>query len=167
MTATISHSPFLKMIISIKYFLIIDSVCRDLSNNKGLKGTLPSSIGNLKKLDTLYEKFIVARVYIYSTCVVTVPSFEVILFHECRILVGCSFFGPIPESIGSLKELIYLWVFGLCCISFYVVGWFIWGFCGVCCVFSFLYQHALLCIPGPHFGMFWIHYLSKKREKKK
>ncbi|MCE5166574.1 hypothetical protein HAX54_022040, partial [Datura stramonium] len=46
----------------------------DLSNNVGLKGTLPPSIGNLKNLTTL-------------------------------ILVGCSFFGPIPESIGSLQQL--------------------------------------------------------------
>ncbi|OIT00740.1 putative leucine-rich repeat receptor-like protein kinase [Nicotiana attenuata] len=50
----------------------------NLSNNVGLKGTLPSSIGNLKNLTTI-------------------------------ILVGCSFFGPIPESISSLHQLVYMY----------------------------------------------------------
>ncbi|XP_028126329.1 probable leucine-rich repeat receptor-like protein kinase At5g49770 isoform X1 [Camellia sinensis] len=48
----------------------------DLSNNKGLTGTLPSLIGNLNQLTTL-------------------------------ILIGCSFFGPIPDSIGSLQQLVF------------------------------------------------------------
>ncbi|CAL5345188.1 unnamed protein product [Camellia sinensis] len=48
----------------------------DLSNNKGLTGTLPSLVGNLNQLTTL-------------------------------ILIGCSFFGPIPDSIGSLQQLVF------------------------------------------------------------
>ncbi|XP_028126332.1 probable leucine-rich repeat receptor-like protein kinase At5g49770 isoform X4 [Camellia sinensis] len=43
----------------------------DLSNNKGLTGTLPSLIGNLNQLTTF-------------------------------------FFGPIPDSIGSLQQLVFL-----------------------------------------------------------
>ncbi|KAL7213975.1 hypothetical protein ACSBR1_026410 [Camellia fascicularis] len=49
----------------------------DLSNNKGLTGTLSSLIGNLNQLTTL-------------------------------ILIGCSFFSPIPDSIGSLQQLVFL-----------------------------------------------------------
>ncbi|KAI7742485.1 hypothetical protein M8C21_007169 [Ambrosia artemisiifolia] len=53
----------------------------DLSNNKEIKAILPTSIQNLKNLTT---------------------------FYACRILVGCSFSGPIPDSIGYLDQLVFL-----------------------------------------------------------
>ncbi|KAK4378762.1 hypothetical protein RND71_000624 [Anisodus tanguticus] len=34
------------------------------------------------------------------------PDFRMAIL--CRILVGCSFFGPIPESIGSLQQLVFI-----------------------------------------------------------
>ncbi|KAL9448745.1 hypothetical protein AB3S75_016111 [Citrus x aurantiifolia] len=57
--------------------LTVNSSYRDLSYNKDLRGPLPTTVGNLKKLPNL-------------------------------ILVGCSFSRPIPDSIGSLQELVYM-----------------------------------------------------------
>ncbi|XP_071694606.1 leucine-rich repeat receptor protein kinase HPCA1-like [Rutidosis leptorrhynchoides] len=52
----------------------------DLSNNKGIKANLPTSIGKLKNLTVL-------------------------------ILVGCNFHGPIPDSLGSLSQLLFFYLF--------------------------------------------------------
>ncbi|KVI01670.1 hypothetical protein Ccrd_020050, partial [Cynara cardunculus var. scolymus] len=52
-------------------------LCRDLSYNKGLTGSLTPEIGKLRKLTNL-------------------------------IVVGCSFIGPIPDTIGNLERLTIL-----------------------------------------------------------
>jgi hypothetical protein len=47
-----------------KYSLICYAACRDLSSNSGLSGSLPTSIGNLKQLTTLYTLTLRANSYI-------------------------------------------------------------------------------------------------------
>lgn len=44
---------YLSPAISILHVLLFVSVCRDLSYNKGLTGSLPPAIGNMKKLSNL------------------------------------------------------------------------------------------------------------------
>jgi hypothetical protein len=46
------------------YSLICYGACRDLSSNSGLSGPLPTSIGNLRQLTTLYVLTLRANSYI-------------------------------------------------------------------------------------------------------
>ncbi|CDO97683.1 unnamed protein product [Coffea canephora] len=73
----------------------------DLSNNIGLKGTIPSSIGNLKKLSTL----------ILVGCSFSGPIPDSIGSLSRLVYISLnsnSFSGPIPPSIGNLSNLSWL-----------------------------------------------------------
>lgn len=73
----------------------------DLSNNKGLKGTLPSSIGNLNKLDTL----ILVGCSFFGPIPESIGSLKELIYLG---LNNNSFIGPIPRSIGNLSKLSWL-----------------------------------------------------------
>ncbi|CAI9770179.1 unnamed protein product [Fraxinus pennsylvanica] len=77
------------------------SGCRDLSNNIGLKGSLPESIGNLKKLSTL----ILVGCSFYGPIPEAIGSLDQLTFLS---LNNNSFNGPIPSSIGNLTRLSWL-----------------------------------------------------------
>ncbi|CAI9770180.1 unnamed protein product [Fraxinus pennsylvanica] len=73
----------------------------DLSNNIGLKGSLPESIGNLKKLSTL----ILVGCSFYGPIPEAIGSLDQLTFLS---LNNNSFNGPIPSSIGNLTRLSWL-----------------------------------------------------------
>nr|GMD47165.1 probable leucine-rich repeat receptor-like protein kinase At5g49770 [Ipomoea batatas] len=73
----------------------------DLSNNIGLKGTLPSSIGNLKNLTTL----ILVSCSFFGQIPDSIGSLQQLVFIS---LTSNSFNGPIPHSIGNLSKLSWL-----------------------------------------------------------
>ncbi|XP_009593371.1 leucine-rich repeat receptor protein kinase HPCA1-like [Nicotiana tomentosiformis] len=73
----------------------------DLSNNVGLKGTLPSSIGNLKNLTTL----ILVGCSFFGPIPESIGSLQQLVFIS---LTSNSFTGPIPPSIGNLSKLSWL-----------------------------------------------------------
>ncbi|PHT62207.1 hypothetical protein T459_33946 [Capsicum annuum] len=73
----------------------------DLSNNVGLKGTLPPSIGNLKNLTTL----ILVGCSFFGPIPASIGSLEQLVFIS---LTSNSFTGPIPPSIGNLSKLSWL-----------------------------------------------------------
>ncbi|XP_031103031.1 probable leucine-rich repeat receptor-like protein kinase At5g49770 isoform X1 [Ipomoea triloba] len=73
----------------------------DLSNNLGLKGTLPSSIGNLKNLTTL----ILVGCSFFGPIPDSIGSLQQLVFIS---LTSNSFNGPIPRSIGNLSKLSWL-----------------------------------------------------------
>lgn len=73
----------------------------DLSNNKGLKASLPTSIGNLKKLDTL----ILVGCSLYGQIPDSIGSLQNLIYIG---LNSNSFTGPIPHSIGNLSKLSWL-----------------------------------------------------------
>ncbi|XP_059652124.1 leucine-rich repeat receptor protein kinase HPCA1-like isoform X2 [Cornus florida] len=70
----------------------------DLSYNKGLTGSLPSSIGNLKKLSTL----ILVGCGFTGLIPDSIGSLQQLVF---LFLNSNSFSGPIPPSIGNLSNL--------------------------------------------------------------
>ncbi|PSS18996.1 Leucine-rich repeat receptor-like protein kinase precursor [Actinidia chinensis var. chinensis] len=73
----------------------------DLSNNKGLTGTLPSSIGNLNKLSIL----MLVGCSFFGPIPDSIGSLEELFFLS---LNSNSFSGPIPPSIGNLSSLSWL-----------------------------------------------------------
>ncbi|XP_059313434.1 leucine-rich repeat receptor protein kinase HPCA1-like isoform X1 [Lycium ferocissimum] len=73
----------------------------DLSNNVGLKGTLPPSIGNLKNLTTL----ILVGCSFFGPIPESIGSLQQLVFIS---LTSNSFTGPIPPSIGNLSKLSWL-----------------------------------------------------------
>ncbi|CAL5340946.1 hypothetical protein CsSME_00025155 [Camellia sinensis var. sinensis] len=73
----------------------------DLSNNKGLTGTLPSSIGNLNQLTTL----ILIGCSFSGPIPDSIGSLQQLVF---LALNANSFSGPIPPSIGNLSNLSWL-----------------------------------------------------------
>ncbi|KAL2453758.1 Leucine-rich repeat protein kinase family protein [Abeliophyllum distichum] len=73
----------------------------DLSNNIGLKGILPSSIGKLKKLSTL----ILVGCSFYGPIPDAIGSLDQLVFLS---LNNNSLSGPIPSSIGNLTRLSWL-----------------------------------------------------------
>nr|XP_016469753.1 PREDICTED: probable leucine-rich repeat receptor-like protein kinase At5g49770 [Nicotiana tabacum] len=73
----------------------------DLSNNVGLKGTLPSSIGNLKNLTTL----ILVGCSFFGQIPESIGSLQQLVFIS---LTSNSFTGSIPPSIGNLSKLSWL-----------------------------------------------------------
>ncbi|XP_028065359.1 probable leucine-rich repeat receptor-like protein kinase At5g49770 isoform X3 [Camellia sinensis] len=71
----------------------------DLSNNKGLTGTLPSLIGNLNQLTTFF----------FGPIPDSIGSLQqLVFFIVCRALNANNFSGPIPPSIGNLSNLSWL-----------------------------------------------------------
>ncbi|XP_028091420.1 probable leucine-rich repeat receptor-like protein kinase At5g49770 [Camellia sinensis] len=70
----------------------------DLSNNKGLTGTLPSSIGNLNQLTTL----ILIGCSFFGPIPDSIGSLQQLVF---LALNANSFSGPIPPSIGYVQTL--------------------------------------------------------------
>ncbi|KAK1567558.1 hypothetical protein Q3G72_013507 [Acer saccharum] len=73
----------------------------DLSNNKDLKGSLPSSIGNLKKLKNL----ILVGCSLSGPIPDSIGSLQQLVFLS---LNSNSFYGKIPASIGHLSNLYWL-----------------------------------------------------------
>ncbi|XP_059652130.1 leucine-rich repeat receptor protein kinase HPCA1-like isoform X2 [Cornus florida] len=73
----------------------------DLSYNKGLTGSLPSSIGNLKKLSNL----ILVGCSFTGLIPASIGSLQQLVFLS---LNSNSFSGPIPPSIGNLSNLYWL-----------------------------------------------------------
>ncbi|XP_059652127.1 leucine-rich repeat receptor protein kinase HPCA1-like [Cornus florida] len=73
----------------------------DLSYNKGLTGSLPSSIGNLKELSTL----ILVGCSFTGLIPESIGSLRQLVFLS---LNSNSFSGPIPPSIGNLTNLYWL-----------------------------------------------------------
>ncbi|CAK9188646.1 unnamed protein product [Ilex paraguariensis] len=73
----------------------------DLSNNIGLKGTLPPSIGNLKNLTTL----MLVGCSFFGPIPDSIGSLQLLVF---LALNSNSFSGPIPPSIGNLLNLSWL-----------------------------------------------------------
>ncbi|KAK4845955.1 hypothetical protein QYF36_011137 [Acer negundo] len=73
----------------------------DLSNNKNLKGSLPSSIGNLKKLTNL----ILVGCSFSGPIPDSIGSLQQLVFLS---LNSNSFIGKIPASIGNLSNLYWL-----------------------------------------------------------
>ncbi|KAK4846375.1 hypothetical protein QYF36_016505 [Acer negundo] len=74
---------------------------RDLSNNKGLKGSLPSSIENLRKLTNL----ILVGCSLSGPIPDSIGSLQQLVFLS---LNSNSFIGKIPASIGNLSNLYWL-----------------------------------------------------------
>ncbi|KAI7992432.1 putative leucine-rich repeat receptor-like protein kinase [Camellia lanceoleosa] len=73
----------------------------DLSNNKGLTGTLPSLIGNLNQLTTL----ILIGCSFFGPIPDSIGSLQQLVF---LALNANNFSGPIPPSIGNLSNLSWL-----------------------------------------------------------
>ncbi|KAK1584244.1 hypothetical protein Q3G72_031156 [Acer saccharum] len=73
----------------------------DLSNNKDLKGSLPSSIGDLKKLKNL----ILVGCNLFGPIPDSIGSLQQLVFLS---LNSNSFSGKIPASIGNLSNLYWL-----------------------------------------------------------
>jgi len=80
---------------------------------------MPASIGSLSELSILYElhrllfsilSFLVKHSPNRLTCVIVTLL--------VRILAGCSFTGSIPQELGNLKQLTFLWVLLAC-----IFGW--------------------------------------------
>ena len=81
---------------------------------------MPASIGSLSELSILYE--------LHDSCSPSYLSLWNILqtgWLTCvivtllvRILAGCSFTGSIPQELGNLKQLTFLWVLLAC-----IFGW--------------------------------------------
>ncbi|KAI8555734.1 hypothetical protein RHMOL_Rhmol05G0198000 [Rhododendron molle] len=84
------HSPYL-----LKFS------CRDLSNNKGLTGTLPQSIGNLTNLSTL----MLIGCSFFGLIPDSIGSLQQLTYLS---LNSNNFSGPIPNSIGNLNNLVWL-----------------------------------------------------------
>ncbi|RYQ84317.1 hypothetical protein Ahy_B10g103502 [Arachis hypogaea] len=82
-------------------------------SSMGLEGELSGDIGSLSELETLdlsYNKDLTINLYhkyqliLMKQFLTKIDGFSFIF----RILVGCSFNGPIPDEIGFLKELHFI-----------------------------------------------------------
>lgn len=68
--------------------------------NPELTGTIPLSIGKLSLLENLYE-------------IIRIPDYFVMILIPHRDLSETGIIGPIPDSLGSLASLRYLYRFHL------------------------------------------------------
>ncbi|KAI8027662.1 putative leucine-rich repeat receptor-like protein kinase [Camellia lanceoleosa] len=83
------------------YHYLNCNIYRDLSNTKGLTGTLPSLIRNLNQLTTL----ILIGCSFFGPIPDSIGSLQQLVF---LALNANSFSGPIPPSIGNLSNLSWL-----------------------------------------------------------